>query len=172
MPMAKSAEPRRAADQRLAEFGLVFVEGACIEQTVQHVAHFVLAVEPAGRFGGCRHVSKVGRVSPRRDSASRRDAATCTRAKRRRRHRIIRSHRRRQPTQPFQARFIVRIAIINRAAHLRVHRRAAQLLRAKLPGRSRFSPAPARPDTSRNLRSSAACRTARAGIRRRRRSCP
>ncbi len=41
----KSAQPRRAADQRLAELRFVFVESVFIDKAIQHVAHFVFAVE-------------------------------------------------------------------------------------------------------------------------------
>ena len=56
----KAAEPRRAANERLAVLGFVLVEGAGVDERGEHVAHFeIVAAVGAGKG------FEIGRIAER-----------------------------------------------------------------------------------------------------------
>src|SRR5262249_30201449 len=100
----KSAEARRAADERLAEFRFVLVKGIGIEQTGQHVADFVIAMRI------------LGENFMQMDDIARGRLALIT-SKRRCRQCVVWPHSGRKPAQALDTRFIIDIAVIDCPAH-------------------------------------------------------
>src|SRR5262249_35674565 len=99
------------ANQRLAIFGLVFVEGRVIEKAVQEIANIIfppqLGVEPGVKVGRrARRLVLAGKLG------------------------TIRRQCGNQPTQSFQTTQIVGLAKVNCAANRGVHGSAAQFLMA------------------------------------------